>query len=685
MLQQHKLVHKFWLILILLLAFLLRVYHLHTLPNGLFIDEAARGYDAFSITRTGADMFGEFLPLFPRGFDDYTPALYTYLTVPFVYLLGLSRFSTRYAAVWIGVFTVAAAYLAIRKPFGRRAGLIGAALLAISPWYLLLSRIGTEWTLLGLGPMLTIVVLYRGLSRPSWLVAAGVVGGLSLYGYAPVKAFLPLLLAAFILFYHRRLWAQKRAALAALTIFTVFAYPVYAFSFTPEGQIRFKEVSYFDKLPLVESLYLFGANYLAYFDPRFLLIPSSKQIFVHSLRDVGLFYWFELPLIALGIVYVLRSGRREQYFWLVWLLLAPLGINLHTSSPSPGLWLTSTPTLHGLAAAGLAYLLHLSTSPHRLSWQRTLGIIFLGCLGLMAVWNIRKMIVDLFIEFPVYSVLTEQNWWAYGMERAMVDVDQLNHAFDSIILQPFELDATTYVSGIYFAFYNRFSPEQRHSEVRTYGGNAWQFVGPVNIGQLETRILQPGCHLAVTTANKRYALPLPNHLLKTYTLGDKEFNPIALVAVAGGQPPQGQPVQAIFGEQILLESFAFVSNKSNVSLLVEPGQALCLVLNWQSAGNLAADYTVFVHFAGPINPSTGGPLWTQHDGMPVDGLRPTTSWQPGEIIRDMRVVFVPLDAPKATYQLNVGLYHPATGERLPVRDQAGQQGDQLTLLELQVD
>lgn len=680
---------KFLLAVVLLIAFLLRVYDLQNIPNGLFIDEAARGYDAFSISQTGADMFGKFLPLFPRALDDYTAGLYTYLTVPFVYLLDLSRFSTRYAAVWVGVFTVAVAYQAICRPFGKQAALAGAALMAISPWYVLLSRIGVEWTLLGLGPMLTIVLLYRGLHRPNWLIAAGIAGGVSLYGYAPVKAFLPLLLGLFVAIYWPQFRTQKRAAFIALGILLVLAYPVYTFSLSPEGQVRLQEISYLDKVPWSEGIALFIANYFAYLDPRFLFAPTSELVFVQSLRNVGLLYWFELPLIILGIFCLFRSGKRAQYFWLAWLFIAPLGINLHIQSPKPALWLTSTPVLHSLSGAGLVYLWQAVFLPNRvttqgqISWQRGAIFLFAGGLSLAAVWNIHSMLVDLFTEFPVYSTVTEHNWWAYDAEQAMADISRLRPAFDSSIIHPFDLEAIVNVSGIYFAFYNRFPPRQRQAEVATYREQAWQRVGPILVGQLDTRILQPGCHLALTTATKRYALPLPYHRLITYDTNKEQANPLMLGAVAGGQPDY-KPVHAVFGEQILLESFSFVSNKSGSSFVVEPGQALCLVLNWRSTGNLDLDYTVFTHLVGPLRSDTKSPLWAQHDGMPVDGLRSTTSWQLGETIRDMRVLFIPGDAPPAPYGLSVGLYHHLTGERLPVQLPDGQQADHVTLLELQM-
>lgn len=136
---------------ILILAAFLRLYRLEQVPNGLLADEAMRGYDAYSILRTGADSFGEPFPIFPRGFDDYTPGLYVYLTVPFVALLDLSALSTRLAAAMIGIVTVTTAYQIMRRALGQTAAFVGALLLAVSPWHIFASRTGTEWDLLALG------------------------------------------------------------------------------------------------------------------------------------------------------------------------------------------------------------------------------------------------------------------------------------------------------------------------------------------------------------------------------------------------------------------------------------------------------------------------------------------------------------------------------------------------------
>jgi 4-amino-4-deoxy-L-arabinose transferase-like glycosyltransferase len=90
------------LILIILLAAILRLPLLGSFPNGFSGDEANQGYSAYSISKTAKDEWGEFLPLFPRGFGDYKPPILTYLTVPFVALFGLEIQSVRFPTALVG-------------------------------------------------------------------------------------------------------------------------------------------------------------------------------------------------------------------------------------------------------------------------------------------------------------------------------------------------------------------------------------------------------------------------------------------------------------------------------------------------------------------------------------------------------------------------------------------------------
>jgi hypothetical protein len=77
---------------------------------------------------------------------------------------------------------------------------------------------------------------------------------------------------------------------------------------------------------------------------------------------------------------------------------------------------------------------------------------------------------------------------------------------------------------------------------------------------------------------------------------------------------------------------------------------------------------VFVHVVDAQDGIRG-----QRDSMPVDGQRPTSGWVSGEIVVDgYRIEIRDGEARGDAYRLAIGLYDPATGERLPVVDAQGE-------------
>jgi 4-amino-4-deoxy-L-arabinose transferase-like glycosyltransferase len=122
-------------------------------------------------------------------------------------------------------------------------------------------------------------------------------------------------------------------------------------------------------------------------------------------------------------------------------------------------------------------------------------------------------------------------------------------------------------------------------------------------------------------------------------------------------PPLSFPLTATLGDNsIKLLGYA-----------LEPptpaSNSLSLTLYWQAAARPPADYTVFVQLLNANNQ-----LIAQQDSQPQAGTAPTGSWFPGEIVPDNYTL--PLPSPAAAgpapYRLIVGMYHPDTGERLPI-------------------
>jgi uncharacterized membrane protein len=115
---------------------------------------------------------------------------------------------------------------------------------------------------------------------------------------------------------------------------------------------------------------------------------------------------------------------------------------------------------------------------------------------------------------------------------------------------------------------------------------------------------------------------------------------------------------------------------------IAAGEVLTLTLHWQAAKLPGEDYTVFVHLVGP-----GGQRIAQDDAQPWElGPAPTSSWQPGRLVRDRHTLQLSDDAPPGEYELLVGLYRRPTGERLEVLDDGGQAvGDSVPLMKVRVE
>jgi hypothetical protein len=139
----------------------------------------------------------------------------------------------------------------------------------------------------------------------------------------------------------------------------------------------------------------------------------------------------------------------------------------------------------------------------------------------------------------------------------------------------------------------------------------------------------------------------------------------------------------VFDDKILLQGLVPVSPAATDNNL-QPGQAICLIVQWQALQDVTTDYTVFVHLTGPFNPATNSPLWAQHDSPPVYGDRVTSTWRAGDIIQDPHILTTPLDMPPGQYNLDIGLYHSTTGERLPVQQKDGSIEFKSTLISLNV-
>ncbi|MCA9938309.1 MAG: glycosyltransferase family 39 protein [Anaerolineales bacterium] len=92
---------------------------------------------------------------------------------------------------------------------------------------------------------------------------------------------------------------------------------------------------------------------------------------------------------------------------------------------------------------------------------------------------------------------------------------------------------------------------------------------------------------------------------------------------------------------------------------VPVGGVVTVSVTWQAAADVPRDFTTFVHVGDPSRP----PL-AQGDAPPRD--YPTHFWQAGERIPDRYTIQLPADLPAGRYPVQMGMYDPADGGRLPL-------------------
>lgn len=409
---------------ILVLAFLLRVPFLNLYPIGFTADEASFGYDAYSLLHTGKDQWGHVMPLMLESFGDFKAPLYSYLDVPFVAILGLTKLATRLPGALLGVGAVFVVYLLVRQlslrgtvrrtqgklkrsfiDMEERLPLLAALFLAISPWHIQLSRGAFESNLTSFFLPLGVLLFLKGLNNSKLLIVSSIVFGLNLFSYHSAKVVTPLVVGFLVFLFWKQWWNKKMkrpifiaAAIFALSIaltgITFFqgagrrASDVSIFGGALESQASAR-LSAIDEgmSPIVARLLhnkyfvitdRFFYNYRSYFKPDFLFINGVREGTYGMVPRIAVLYWFELPLLLIFLWYSFKN-RKEKYIQLIffWLLVAPIPAALTQGVGNAGnRAATMLPVLQMASAIG-AFVVYQYVS-HKTSKRLFTGVLFVS-------------------------------------------------------------------------------------------------------------------------------------------------------------------------------------------------------------------------------------------------------------------------------------------------------------------
>ena len=471
------------LLIIVLLAFVLRVYNLGSLPPSLTWDEVSWGYNGYSLGNDLRDEFGEFLPIqYLESFGDFKPPVYAYLTAVSEKVIGLNEFAVRFPSALAGTLTVFLTYFLIKKiipdkksvrilHFEINISLLTAFILAISPWHILLSRAAFEANVATLFIVLGVYLFFVSIEgRKTFFILSVLSFIISAYTFNTARIVAPVLLLSLCIGHYRTLFLRKKSVLIAFVIGFIVVLPLLLFMKSPQAKLRYQEVNIFSDIGIIERVnqqhinnnealwsrviqnrrLAYGAEYVRhYFDnltPSFLFIKGDGNP-KFSIQDVGQMYLWEIPFFIGGILLLFR--RRSGSWWAIpiWILIGIAPAATARETPHALRIETIIPLFQFFTAYGMIYFLSYIQDSVKNKITRTL--IF-GSMGLIISANFIFFIHNYFFHYAREF----SGEWQYGYKEAVHFTESVKSNYQNIFFT--EKMGRPY---IYVLFYGKYDPK----------------------------------------------------------------------------------------------------------------------------------------------------------------------------------------------------------------------------------
>lgn len=668
------------LVLLLLLAFSLRVHLLPSVPFGWHPDEATKALLARDV------LAGKSRPVFFSAFTG-RDALYVYLEALAFAALGESMFAGRLLSAFIGMLTVAAAYALSRALFGHRVGLLTGALLAASLWHLIASRNAYRAVLQPLVQLPALWLLFRGWrvapesGRWSHLVA-GVFVGLTQYTYTAARAFpvLVVLIVLAALVSAPRLVARRWLSLVLMILAAVLVvFPLATHFLQHPGdfaqraiQISVLNPAWAGEDPwgrFWQSAKETARMFSVWGDPNYRFNVAGRPVF--GVADGVLFYGGFIWCLWLALRE--KGLRRVTYaMLLLWLgiMLIPMTLSAE-GLPYYQRAIGILPAVYILPALCLDRIV--AWAERVVAWSRhRTGMLSAGFLALIVICLTVRTCKDYFIDWDTATRNDDDR------RVAMVYVaDYLTREASAGELYL----STEYAEHPTLAF---LAPE-RYDGIHWFDAQQSLPLPPPDVEATYVFLLEnpPQPNLALLAPGLR-----PVH-----TGFDRFGRPVfeAYRWTDGAYPVPADRSPAVWSWEVRFELgdpqglrhaidlpvnfgdvMAFVGHDRSAET-VGPGEQLELILYWRLLQRPARHYSIFAHLLDADSDIVG-----EYDGNRYG----TKFWREegGELLLSYFPLRVRPDTPPGEYQLEIGVYHQPTDDRLPITDHEGERvADRLLL------
>lgn len=546
---------------------------------------------------------------------DQHPPLYFMIFRVWRNVTGETEFAGRYLGVLTGMIAVAAVYPLGRALFGVRTGVLAVLLLALADLHIDLSQEVRHYSLLATGVVLSSLFYVRWRRRPGRANRIGYVLATLLLLYTHyLGAYLVLVQALHMLLTLRgRRLAEGAFLLGAVGLGFLPWLPV----MVDQNRARWDNPLYFQNA-----------------------LPNSAETF-RLVRTALLGQWYAIlgGLALLGTV-TLRYPRGESgsprvrlrplwpalYLALTVVLIAGLivAINERRQFLTVRNFILLTPALAVLAGHGLANLPRLT----------------------------RAFLVTLVVVIALTTVDARRH---YPDWRAVVGNVSAHHLPGEPVLMDVwvgDFPARYYVD-------RQLGPDTPRVSLREWRAEYRELFLPRLLGFLQTHDAFWLIYWGDAPMDEYGGLIDGAGFQRTATLWVDHLGTPLYSYRYDKLPPTSV---ATFGDLFALRRFVAPQTAA-------PGAAITVALWWTAGQPPPLDYSVSVFLL-----DAAGTLVAQHDGPPLDGRAPTSTWQPGALQFDTHTLHLPPDLPPGPYTLGVKVYWYGDGQPLPAVAGEGEPG-----------
>lgn len=462
----------FTLSIIILISFFVRIVNLNTNPPSLHADEADTVYSANSLLKTGKDAYGNPWPLhFKAQSDVFRAPIYTYTTIIPVALFGMNAFSARINSVIAGIVCIIALYFLTRYyTKSDNLALLTAALAAINPWLIHISRTGLEIQMSLTFVILGILFFHKAMLGKTnvLLILSSVFFGLSIHTYNAPKVFVPLILLILFVYNKNLVFKRKISIFIFLLIFCFFYSVMGYLALFENGAAELERVGIFDEstaahivnsertntnAPLpISSIF---SNKVVFYGREFMnkysgpLSPSYLFLNGDSSLDKGIgtygqFHFFEIIPFFAGIYFLFRKNRKVALFLFAWFAAALVPGGITKSGYYSYRDVNLSPVIlmfNGIGMWGIYSYLKNGLKIRQ-------SFIYLGLLVIVLLTSIYFIYIY-FYSYPVFS----RDWWGWNQKQAILFGEKNKTDYDGLLIQ----GGTDW--DILYAYYAKTDPE----------------------------------------------------------------------------------------------------------------------------------------------------------------------------------------------------------------------------------